>query len=66
MQFEDRLTTSEIEQIVVEMEDKIRQRHPQIFVLYVKPQSAEAFAAAQQRIRGKTESAEKGEGGPFN
>jgi len=37
------------------MEKKIRQVHPQIFVLYVKPQSAEAFAAAQNRIRGKEE-----------
>lgn len=53
VQFEDRLTTPEIEQIVVEMEEKIRRVHPQIFVLYVKPQSAEAFAAAQQRIRGR-------------
>jgi cation diffusion facilitator family transporter len=54
VQFEDRLTTPEIERIVVEMEDKIRRTQPQVFVLYVKPQSPEAFAAAQKRIRGKS------------
>ena len=53
VQFEDRLTTHEIERIVVEMENKIRRTQPQVFVLYVKPQSAEAFAAAQERVRGK-------------
>ena len=53
VQFEDRLTTTEIEQIVIEMEEKIREVHPQVFVLYVKPQSPEAFAAAWNRIRGK-------------
>jgi divalent metal cation (Fe/Co/Zn/Cd) transporter len=52
VQFEDRLTTPEIERIVVEMEDKIRRTQPQVFVLYVKPQSPEAFAAAQKRLRG--------------
>jgi cation diffusion facilitator family transporter len=54
VQFEDRLTTPEIERIVVEMEDKIRRTQPQVFVLYVKPQSPEAFAAAEERIRGKS------------
>lgn len=53
LQFEAHLTTAGIEQIVVDMEEKIRLIHPQIFVLYVKPQSPEAFAATQSRIRGK-------------
>jgi len=52
VQFEDRLTTPEIERIVVDMEEKIRRTQPRVFVLYVKPQSPEAFAAAQTRIRG--------------
>jgi cation diffusion facilitator family transporter len=52
VKFEDRLTTPEIETIVVEMERRIRQAMPQVFVLYVKPQSPDAFAAAQRRIRG--------------
>jgi divalent metal cation (Fe/Co/Zn/Cd) transporter len=53
VQFEDRLTTTEIEHIVVDMEAKIRKVHPQVWVLYVKPQSPEAFAAAQNRILGR-------------
>jgi len=52
VQFEDRLTTPEIENVVVEMEDRIRRTQPQVFVLYVKPQSPDAFTAAQKRIRG--------------
>ena len=53
VQFAAHLTAPEIEQIVVEMEEKIRLIQPQVFVLYVKPQSPEAFAATQRRIRGQ-------------
>src|SRR4051812_35459038 len=52
IKFDDRLTTLEIECVVMEMELQIRQAHPQVFVLYVKPQSPEAFASAERRIRG--------------
>jgi cation diffusion facilitator family transporter len=52
VQFEDRLTTPEIENAVVEMENRIRRLQPEVFVLYVKPQSPDAYAAAQRRIRG--------------
>ncbi|HEY0566098.1 MAG TPA: cation diffusion facilitator family transporter [Terriglobales bacterium] len=53
LQFEAHLRTADIEQIVVKMEEEIRRSHPQVFVLYVKPQSPEAFAATQKRIRGQ-------------
>ena len=53
VQFEAHLTTPEIEQVVIEMEEKIRLTQPQVFVLYVKPQSPEAFASTQKRIRGQ-------------
>jgi cation diffusion facilitator family transporter len=53
VQFEDRLTTPEIENIVVEMEEKVRKAQPRVLILYVKPQSPEAFTAAQTRIRGR-------------
>ena len=53
VQFEADLTAVEIEKIVVEMEEKIRQTQPEVFVLYVKPQSAEGFAATQKRIHGQ-------------
>jgi len=58
VEFEDRLTTREIEKIVVVMEEKIRRAQPQVFVLYVKPQSPDAFAAAQRRIHGHGQEAE--------
>jgi hypothetical protein len=32
------------------MEERVRRVHPEVFVLYVKPQSPEAFDAAQKRI----------------
>src|SRR5689334_20749456 len=54
VKFEEQLTAPEIEKIVVEMEEKIRQAYPQVFVLYVKPQSPDAFAAAMSRIGGKS------------
>jgi len=50
VQFEDKLTTPEIERIVVNMEQRIREAHPEVFVLFVKPQTPEAFAAARTRI----------------
>ncbi len=50
IKFEDHLTTPEIEQIVVEMEKKIREAQPQVFVLYVKPQAPEVFEASVTRI----------------
>jgi cation diffusion facilitator family transporter len=53
VQFEAHLTAPEIEKIVAEMEERIRQIQPNIFVLYVKPESPEAFATTQRRIRGR-------------
>jgi cation diffusion facilitator family transporter len=56
VKFEDQLTTPEIERIVVEMETRVREAQPQVFVLYVKPQSLKSFVAGQRRIRGTGES----------
>src|SRR3954452_6422048 len=53
IQFEAHLTTAEIEQIVVQIEEKILRTQPQVFVLYIKPESPEAFAATQRRIHGQ-------------
>jgi divalent metal cation (Fe/Co/Zn/Cd) transporter len=55
VQFDDALTTTDIERIVVDMEERIRRVRPEVFVLYVKPQSPEAFAAARRRIQGDPE-----------
>jgi divalent metal cation (Fe/Co/Zn/Cd) transporter len=54
LEFEDSLTAPEIERIVVQMEDKIRRAHPEVFVLYVKPQSPDSFAAGQRRLFDQT------------
>jgi divalent metal cation (Fe/Co/Zn/Cd) transporter len=60
VEFEDRLKTAEIEQIVVEMEERIRLAQPPVLVLYVKPQPPAAFAAAERRIRGQGEQTSTG------
>jgi hypothetical protein len=52
VKFEDQLTTPEIERIVVEIERRVREAQPRVFVLCVKPQSPTSFVAAQRRIRG--------------
>jgi cation diffusion facilitator family transporter len=54
VKFDDRLMTADIERIVTDMEANVRKARPQVFVLYVKPQSPAAFAAAQRRIRDRS------------
>jgi cation diffusion facilitator family transporter len=49
VKFDDTLTTPQIERIVVDIETKVRAAQPQVFILYVKPQSPEAYAAALSR-----------------
>jgi divalent metal cation (Fe/Co/Zn/Cd) transporter len=49
VKFDDALTTPEIEQAVLDMESKVRAAQPRVFVLYVKPQSPEAYTAALRR-----------------
>jgi cation diffusion facilitator family transporter len=43
LQFEKHLTTRQIEDIVVEMEDRLRLAHPQILILFVKPEATENY-----------------------
>jgi divalent metal cation (Fe/Co/Zn/Cd) transporter len=49
VKFDDALTTPQIERIVVDIESKVRASQPQVFILYVKPQSPEAYEAALTR-----------------
>jgi divalent metal cation (Fe/Co/Zn/Cd) transporter len=51
VKFDDALTTPQIEQAVVDMERRVRECQPGVFVLYVKPQSPQTFDAALRRIR---------------
>jgi hypothetical protein len=39
LEFADRLTTPEIETIVVQLEQHIRASHPEVIALFIKPQS---------------------------
>ena len=45
VEFDDQMNTSQIEQAVSLLEQKIRAAHPEVMRLFVKPQTAEAFEA---------------------
>jgi cation diffusion facilitator family transporter len=49
LEFADELTTPQIEARVTELERKIRQAHPEVIALFVKPQSPGTFQAARGR-----------------
>lgn len=43
VEFEDDLRTPQIEALVIDMEARIRQLHPEVVVLFIKPQSASRY-----------------------
>ena len=47
-EFRDDLTTPDIEQAIVRIEDRLRERYPEILIIFVKPQTPEVWAG---RIR---------------
>lgn len=49
-EFEDRLTTPEIEACVNSLENEIRAAHPEVSVLFVKPQTAATWAARRKAV----------------
>jgi cation diffusion facilitator family transporter len=49
LEFEDKLRAPQIEAIVAEIEAEIVRTHPQIVLLFVKPQAPEAYQARQRR-----------------
>jgi cation diffusion facilitator family transporter len=51
LQFDDRLTTPQIQEAIVQIEDRIRRTQPHLFMLSIKPQSPDTYAAAVRRIR---------------
>ena len=53
VEFADRMTAPEIEAAVAEMEARLRDRHPEVHILFVKPQTAAAAAAAHDRLFGQ-------------
>jgi cation diffusion facilitator family transporter len=46
LEFEDRLRVPELEEVVLEIERVVREKHPQVASLFVKPQTPRAFRAA--------------------
>ncbi|MEK0081543.1 cation diffusion facilitator family transporter [Benzoatithermus flavus] len=52
LEFEDRLTSPEIEACVTRIEERIRKAHPEITVLFVKPQIAGTWERRRRRIEG--------------
>jgi divalent metal cation (Fe/Co/Zn/Cd) transporter len=46
LEFEDRLCVPELEEVVLELERVVREKHPQVASLFVKPQTPRAFKEA--------------------
>ncbi len=55
LEFEDKLRVPELEEVVLEIERVVREKHPQVASLFVKPQTPRAFRAA---LRERFEQAE--------
>lgn len=51
LEFLDRLTAPEIESCVAEIERAIRQEHPQVTTLFVKPQTSHQWHERRQRLQ---------------
>jgi cation diffusion facilitator family transporter len=49
-EFEDRLTTPQIEDCVRSLEEEIRSAHPEVSLLFVKPQTAATWASRRKAI----------------
>ena len=49
-EFRDDLSTADIEQAIVRIEDRLRERYPELLVIFVKPQTPETWA---RRIRNR-------------
>jgi len=50
LEFDDALGVPQIEKIVAELEDRIRRARPDVFLMFVKPQTKEEFARARSRF----------------
>jgi cation diffusion facilitator family transporter len=51
IEFEDKLCVPELEEVVLELEKRIRARHPEVIALFVKPQTPRTFRAALDERR---------------
>jgi hypothetical protein len=55
LEFDKRANTAEIEDQIVVLEQKVRATHPQIVMLFVKPQSLETFQQWRKSYFGPSE-----------
>jgi len=62
LQFADDIRASEIEQLVLALEQQIRQAHPEVIDLFVKPQTDEAYRENMRRRFGAARPATAGRG----
>ena len=51
VEFEDDLKTPQIETLVIDMETHIRSKHPEVVVLFIKPQTSGRFQQMQEKRR---------------
>jgi hypothetical protein len=49
MAFDDRLRAPEIEELVARIEHRLREAHPEVVSVYIKPQDPQQFTKAVQR-----------------
>ena len=49
IEFEDELRTSEIEQKVIELERRVRAQHPEVTLVFIKPQTLVEFQKAKSK-----------------
>ncbi|WNJ93937.1 cation diffusion facilitator family transporter [Bosea sp. 685] len=54
VEFDDEMRSSQIEDQVIAVEQKIRAAHPEVVALFIKPQTAKGFAAARRARFGDT------------
>jgi cation diffusion facilitator family transporter len=50
LEFDDSLRVPELERIVVDLEERIRKERPQVYVLFVKPQTKEEYRKSRSRV----------------
>jgi divalent metal cation (Fe/Co/Zn/Cd) transporter len=55
LEFEDRLSVPELEEVVLEIERVVRKKHPQVAALFVKPQTPEVWRSVQAELRREPE-----------
>jgi divalent metal cation (Fe/Co/Zn/Cd) transporter len=52
VEFADELDATQVEQLTLQIERRVKAVHPEIVMLFIKPQSAQAYRAAVMRRYG--------------